>query len=662
MKAKEPRLIAIEGPVKGATILLGEQGITIGRESNNDLHLPDLSVSRRHCVIEWEQGEPHIRDLESFNGLFVNGVPVKHRRLEHGDHLVVGDSHFRVVLIDDEVTSSFSSVELEEEGTLSHETMQLRQEDSLYLGPEKVLAKLPATSRLTRDLNALYRISKAISSIRTLEALAQELFELIFDIVPSESGAILLANRQEGDGISPELAKGAAEERKWPDFASVFGWDRKVGAGGQVQVSRTIVRKVFSEGLAILGNDAPGSGQFDAVKSLVELKTRSFLVVPIAIQQRQHGVIYLSTSDSTNSFDEGHLQLVVAIAGIAAVALENVRHLEWLEGENRRLSEEINIAHNMVGESPRLREVYQIISRVAPTDSTVLIYGESGTGKELAARAVHLNSNRTGRPFVAINCGALNEGLLETELFGHEKGAFSSAIVQKKGKLEVADGGTVFLDELGEMSAQLQVKLLRVLQEREFERVGGTRTIRTDIRLIAATNRDLEELIKEGKFRQDLYYRLNVVSINMPPLRERREDIPLLAKYFVSKYAEKCNRQVRGITPRAAKCLLDYDWPGNVRELENAVERAVVLGSSDLIRPEDWPEALLESSQDDDRLVESAGATFHDAVKEVKKKTILEAIERANGNLTEAAKLLGVHPNYLHRLLRNLNLRADLKK
>ena len=258
----------------------------------------------------------------------------------------------------------------------------------------------------------------------------------------------------------------------------------------------------------------------------------------------------------------------------------------------------------------------------------------------------------------AINCAELAETLLESELFGHEKGAFTGAIVQKKGKLEIAEGGTVFLDEIGELAPSLQAKMLRVLQEREFERVGGTRTIKLNVRLIAATNRDLEEEVKKGRFREDLYYRLNVVSLRMPALRERREDISLLASYFAAKYGKRSGRTVVGISPRARAAMLNYEWPGNVRELENAIERAVVLGSSDLILPEDLPETVLEKAA-------PAGAppeAFHDAVRESKKQLIISAVEQAGGNYTEAAKLLGVHPNYLHRLVRNLDLREEVQK
>ena len=379
--------------------------------------------------------------------------------------------------------------------------------------------------------------------------------------------------------------------------------------------------------------------------------------MPLEVFDRTLGVIYLDATDPKAHFDEDHLQLLTAIGSIAAAALDNARRMESLEQENRRLQAEISLEHNMVGDSPRMRDVYQFIARVAPREVTVLIFGESGTGKELVARAIHRNSARADKPCVAINCAALAETLLESELFGHEKGAFTGAIAQKKGKLEIAEGGTVFLDEIGELAPPLQAKLLRVLQEREFERVGGTRTIKLNVRLVAATNRDLEEEVKKGGFREDLFYRLNVVALRMPALRERREDIPLLASYFTSKFSQRSNRPVLGVSPQARACLTSYDWPGNVRELENAIERAVVLGSSDLILPEDLPEAVLEKTG-------SAGATmtaFHDALRESKKQLILNAFEQAQGSYTEAARLLGLHPNYLHRLIRNLNMKQLLK-
>jgi Nif-specific regulatory protein len=373
--------------------------------------------------------------------------------------------------------------------------------------------------------------------------------------------------------------------------------------------------------------------------------------------QKVTGCIYLDTCNAASRFDEDHLQLVAAIAGTSAVALENARRLQWLEQENLRLSAEINLDHNLIGESSRMKDVYQFLARVAPTDSNVLLQGESGTGKELAARAIHRNSPRSGKSFVAINCAAIPEGLLESELFGHEKGAFTGAVAQKKGRLEIANGGVVFLDEIGELAPALQVKLLRVLQEREFERVGGMRPIAVDIRLIAATNQDLGEAVKAGTFRKDLFYRLNVLSLVMPPLRERHEDIPMLAEYFVTKYIKKLNSRIKKLSPDAIAYLVKYDWPGNVRELENAIERALVLSPSDVVQPEDLPESILEkgvASSDE-------GANYHKQVKELKKQLILNALEQTNRNYTEAAELLGVHVNYLHRLIRNLDLKDALR-
>jgi len=335
-----------------------------------------------------------------------------------------------------------------------------------------------------------------------------------------------------------------------------------------------------------------------------------------------------------------------------ALALENARRVETLESENRRLRLEISPESSIVGDGPQMQKVFRFIAKVAPGNSTVLIRGESGTGKELVARAIHRNSPRTDGPFQAINCAALTETLLESELFGYEKGAFTGAAQQRKGRIEVASGGTLFLDEIGELAPTLQAKLLRVLQEHEFERVGGTKAIHVDIRLVAATNRDLEAAIKDGIFRRDLYYRLNVVSVELPPLRERRDDIPALAMWFAEKYGRGAGRRVNGISREARDCLLSYSWPGNVRELENAIERAVVLGSTDLITPDDLPEAVLEGG--------GAGelpGSYHATIKHTKKRLIQDALDKAGGNFTEAARLLGVHPNYLHRLATNLQMR-----
>jgi transcriptional regulator with GAF, ATPase, and Fis domain len=636
----KPKLEAMSGPLRGTSVALVDEEISIGRDRRNLIRLDSMSVSRRHCSIRSEGGRLKICDLESRNGTFVNGIPVKERFLDHGDQIRVGDSLFLVLLREGEEPLASNPVELRDQEMTAGATVELSPEEALTLRKGSAGSVRPVQDRIAHDLGALLKIGTAVSSIRSVRELERHLLEMIFEVVPAERGAILLVGR------SPE------------DFASVFGWHKGSGPDRSVQVSRTIVRRALERGVAILSNEVLDGGDFKGARSLVSARVRSVMVVPLIVLEKKLGVIYLDSSKPGDRFDEGHLELLTAISGIAAVALENAGRMEWLEKENLRLQADIGIEHNMVGESPRMGEIYRLIARVAPTDSTVLICGESGTGKELAARAIHRNSPRAAKPFVGFNCAALTDTLLESELFGHEKGAFTGATAQTKGRLEVADGGTVFLDEIGEMAPVLQVKLLRVLQEKQFERVGGTRPIKVDIRLVAATSRDLKTAISTGAFREDLYYRLNVVTLTMPPLRERREDIPLLATYFAAKSSAKCKRRIAGISAKARERLIDYDWPGNVRELENAIERAVVLGSGEEILPEDLPEAVLEPQPRSG----APSARYHEAIRETKKKIILKAVKETAGNYVEAAKLLDVHPNYLHRLIRNMNLKATLKR
>src|ERR1041385_3133759 len=619
-----PRLAAISGKHKGAVFALDNDTLVIGRETAATVCLADAAVSRRHSKIEKQDDGFVITDLESLNGTFVNDVPVKRRLLEHGDRVRIGDSQFLFLTHEGDSRSKSSDVRIEETQVISGSTVQIRFDHAIYL--------------MGRDLSALMKVSTTINSIRGLDDLLERLLELLFEVVPAQRGAILLTT------------EGSFETSR------VFGLDRAHGKDEAVNVSRTIVQQVLRDGVALLATDAAEETTL-ATDSLIAARSHSVLCVPLMMFDRKIGVLYLDSTLARDQFSRDHLQLVTAIAGIAAVAIENARQFELLETENERLLADVNIEHTMVGESPAMQRVYHFISKVAPTDSTVLISGESGTGKELAARAIHRNSKRVHKPFMAVNCAALNESLLESELFGHEKGSFTGALAQKKGRLEIADGGTIFLDEIGELTPPLQVKLLRVLQEREFERVGGTVTIKVDLRVIAATNKNLEEAIEAGEFRQDLYYRLNVVSLEMPSLRDRREDIMLLANYFADKYGTRCNRKLKGFSPEARACLTSYDWPGNVRELENAVERAVVLGTTDQILAEDLPEALLEREG-----TVAAPTNYHVAVAQTKKQIILDAMDQASGNFAAAAKLLGVHPTYLQRLVRNLNLTAQVKR
>jgi Nif-specific regulatory protein len=351
-----------------------------------------------------------------------------------------------------------------------------------------------------------------------------------------------------------------------------------------------------------------------------------------------------------------HRDTLSAIGTVAAAALENVRSVERLQAENASLLNRLGAGESgMVGESPAISKLLRMVARVAPQDTPVLILGESGTGKELVARGLHRQSGRSSKPFVAINCAALTETLLESELFGHEKGSFTGAFAQKKGKLEIAQGGTVFLDEIGELPVTLQAKLLRVLQEREFERVGGTRTLKLDIRLLAATNRDLAAEARRGTFREDLFHRLNVVALSVPPLRDRREDIPALARHFLDLSAARCRRRVTAISVEAERYLMNYFWPGNIRELENAIERAVVLGQSDTLLAEDLPETVLDTAA-----VPEAPGALQSSITATKRQAIMAAWREAGGVHDRAADLLNLHPNPLRRLIRTLKLRDVL--
>jgi len=627
-----PRLTAASGPLAGQSFPISPEPLTLGRDRTNTVHLRDLAASRHHCVITAANGQVLLRDLDSRHGTFVNGTQVGERTLEHGDLVTVGGSLFLVQTRSEEPVRETESVLLEDRPWNAESTVHLAPEAALYLRPEA----LPADARVARDLQALLRIGSALNGLRATQPLACRLLELALETVPAERAALLLAD-----------AAGA--------LATSFARDRQ-GSERPFAISRTLIERVVAEGSAVLANDVLQTGEWNGVESVYSARLQSLLAAPLSASEGTLGVLYLDAREPGVRFDERHLELITAAAGIAAAALANVRHLEALEEENRRIEGALDAG--MIGESRRMHEIQRLLARVAATDSTVLLRGESGTGKEVAARALHRGSRRSGKPFVAINCATLSETLLESELFGHERGAFTGAIERKTGKLEAAQGGTLFLDEIGELPAKLQAKLLRVLQEREFERVGSTRPLKADVRLIAATNRDLEAAIRDGGFREDLYYRLNVIAVTLPSLRERREDIPLLAAHFAALFSNKLGRRVSGFTPEARACLLRYGWPGNVRELANAVERAVVLGEGELIRPEDLPETVLETALP----AADRGAPlgkYHDTVNDFKKRLIREAIEQAGGNVTKAGEMLDLNPTYLHRLIRNFELKSS---
>ena len=633
------KLAAIAGPAKGQIFPLPDGEFSIGRDQNNSLPLMDPAVSRRHCVIEGDRNRFRIRDLGTVNRTFVNDLPVTEQLLGPGDQVKVGGSCLLVVFETDRLTSE-GQAETDELRLSENSTLTLRSESAHYGRPESIADKVPQSERTSRHLKSLIKIAVDLPRRQGLDRLAPGLLEAMLEAMPAQRAALLL-----GPG-SDEFTR------------AYYRW-REAGEEPFV-ISTTLATRVLEDRISVLSGDAAHPLPDLPSKSLPAIQVQSLIAAPLIAGEEVLGLIYVDTRDPLSRFGEGDLQLLTGIAGIAGPVLRNALDLSSLQQEKHRLQAELASRHNIIGDSPRMIQVCALIVKVAPGTSTILIRGETGTGKEVVARAIHHISPRAARPFVAINCAAIPENLLESELLGHEKGAFTGAAARKKGKIEEADGGTLFLDEIGEMPLPFQTKLLRVIQEREFERVGSTHTMKVDIRVIAATNRDLEDAVRCGVFREDLFYRLNVISLTMPPLRERSEDILPLARHFLERDRAKMARRITGFSTEAEACLTRYHWPGNVRELENALERAIVLGSTAQILPEDLPDAVAEASVAPPHHGAVAGG-FHASVKDAKRQLVRGAIEQANGSYAEAARLLGMHPNNLHRLIRELGLRGEIR-
>ena len=626
-------LNAIAGPLKGAVFQLSIGEVTVGRLASNQLCVGDASVSRHHCVIRPCKDGYKLCDLGSNNGTFVNGNRVVEWLLTDGDKIRIGDTVFCFTLREE--VPAECELNVPDNGVVASTAVEGRISDSAETAIQRLLGAGDDRDEVAIYARTLLRIGASLNCGQDPEVLQLRLLTDILDAVPAEKAAIVL------------LSQGSRTD------VTIIGWDGPRGEAAAVPVSRTLVAKAIRDGSASFSDDVSGQQELSEVTSLTARRVLSVVVTPIVCDQRTIGAIYMDSADPEKRLNRKHLELAAAIAEFAGPALERASRLKALKEENLRLQRTLKLDCSLIGGSSAMRHVSERIIRMAGTDATVMIRGETGTGKELVARAIHQSSARVGRPFEAINCSLLRDTLLESELFGHERGSFTGAIAQKKGKLEMADGGTLFLDELGELGLPQQAMLLRVLQTREFQRLGGNRTMRVDLRVIAATNKNLEEEIRNKTFREDLYYRLNVVSVTMPPLRERLEDIPLLAEHFLQLYSRKNKRAVKGVSEEAASLLMQYAWPGNVRELENAIEYAVVFGSADEILPEDLPEAVIGSVVNSDR-------GYHHAVREAKRKIVRSAVEQALGNYGEAARLLGIHVNNLHRLIRELALKPVL--
>ena len=509
-----------------------------------------------------------------------------------------------------------------------------------------------------RRYRTLLEINNAILSSLTRDALFRAIAEAIRRVVPFDRTAIFLHEP------SRDVLRLFVLESSLPSAYFAVGLEIPSGASH--------VGWVFQHGRPLLRGDLSRERLYPAEEQAFADGVRSYVIVPMIVRGRTIGTFAVA-STRAGQYDDGHVTFVQDVANQAALALENMLAYEEiaalkarLERENAYLQEEIHREHNfaeMVGSSGALQSVLARIAQVAPTDSTVLICGETGTGKELIARAVHSRSPRKSRPLVKVNCSAISAGLVESELFGHVKGAFTGALERRIGRFELADGGSIFLDEVGDLPLETQVKLLRVLQEREFEPVGSNTTRQVDVRVIAATNRPLPKAIAEGRFRADLYYRLNVVPIDVPPLRERRADVPDLVRFFVAQYSRRFAKPVEDVSEATMLRFMTYDWPGNVRELQNLIERAVVLATGPTldIDPAAGASALAQSAP---VVVGDTVPSDADGLAEVleaaERAHIVAALERSGGVIEGArgaARRLKMHPNTLRSRIEKLGLK-----
>lgn len=485
-----------------------------------------------------------------------------------------------------------------------------------------------------RYLGALVDISQEINSIQEPETLLERILDITLQQLAAERGFILLREGVDREPV-PKAAKNIDPS----------------GISEASEISATTVQKVISGQKPILTFDAQSDESFDVSKSVIMHHIRSIACVPLLLKGELIGVIYIDSQEQTARFNQQSLDFLSAFANQAAIAIENARLLESLRSENELLKGELHRVYafkEIIARSKAMEEVLQLMGKVLNNNAVVLISGETGTGKELVARAIHYNGRRRSQPLVAVNCAAIPENLLESELFGYKKGAFTGAISDKKGLIELADSGTLFLDEIGELPLNLQVKLLRFLQEREVMRLGGNQPVKVDVRIIAAANRNLAEEVREGRFREDLYYRLNVIEIHIPPLRERKKDIPLLAHHFLKKFSEAMEKNISGFQPEALQKLINYHWPGNVRELENTLERAVILASQSLISGDD---VVLS------QVTPASGIEAGMELEEVSRALLKKTLDAYSGNKTKAAEAMGVSLRWIHYKMKEWDIR-----
>jgi Nif-specific regulatory protein len=648
--------------------LIPGQVTTIGRAPTNRVVVPDDICSRHHCEVFQAGGEWMVRDLDSRNGTLLGAETVDDDSpLSEGDQIQIGE--FFLVFTQDISQPSVESEELESDtntetldgaaikaaGLSSPEILHRRQRTRYHGGPEDI-----GRDRTSQELARLYRLALDMGSAADAAALSEIVLSGLFTAIQVDIGAVLLLPEATKDADSANLrvvAFRASEDQSYE------------------KVSTSLTEIVLEDSEAILARDVKDDARLTDTASLEQLQARSVICAPIRAADSIFGVVHLYTTHGGRTLEVDDLEFTLAVADQFAIALDNLHKrqhlqagLELARDEADTLRNQLEIESDLVGTSPSMQELQQSIGRIAQTDATVLIRGESGVGKELVSRAIHFSSDRRNGPFVCLNCAALSETLLESELFGHEKGSFTGAVNRKIGKFEQANRGTLFLDEVGEMSLPIQAKFLRVLEGHAFERVGGGTQINVDTRVVAATNRDLEQAIEEKTFRQDLFYRLFVVEIAVAALRDHATDIPILADHFLQRCRAKASCRVTAFSEEAMSALSDYEWPGNVRELQNTVERAVILSRGPLVEVSDiqfstrttttaTPITLSSTPAKSSPASGSDNSEGRDvSLERLEREHILATLKRTDWNKSMASQILGIERSTLDRKLKRYNV------
>lgn len=654
--------------------LIPGQPVTIGRAPTNQIVLKDERCSRCHAEVTLIDGRWTLRDLDSRNGTIVGEQAIRGEfLLSPGDLIRIGRSQLEFV---HELSKAFAegaggssrhypaetslSTSVEDSSVLTPQeptTITHRRGQTKFLVPRNEEEALDASvSRMGRASAKLCRLAFELAKSADTESMANLALEGLFEGTQADTAAVLFLPRDfngEPNDTSLEILASRSDAEQ-PYY----------------RVSQFLAANVLREGEAVLARNVMGDSTLSRRDSHGEIHATSVICAPLKRGSRVVGLLHLYSTDAARVLDPDDLEFTLAVAETMAVAMANLsrrqelaENLHQVRSENQQLLQQLGVQSEIIGKSQSVSRINEQIARAAPSKATVLIRGESGVGKELVARAVHYSSPRSKRVFVCLNCAALTESLLESELFGHEKGAFTGATERKIGKFEAAHLGTLMLDEIGEMSPTIQAKFLRVLEGHPFERVGGSQPVKVDVRVIAATNRDLEKEVTEGRFRRDLYFRLNVLEIMVPALRKRPADIPEIAKYFLQRYTQETGRKIRGFTPKAMEQMLKYRWPGNVRELKNVVERAILLAQNDHIDQEDLMLSKLATAGDTvDVPIFQAQEFAPISLAEMEQKHILATLKATGWNKSQTATILGIERSTLDRKIRRYELSETVSR